>query len=191
MTGADLLALLKKQPVGAACLLICLLCGVAYYFRGDEVEAARARCDEKTKEDQKTSANVRNAHDLAAQTAAMQAAAKQLESRMVRPGQLANNLQIFYRLESETGVKLLDARQLVPPPAKAGAPKLLHTAVGFTVSMQGNYRQVLDFLGRLERGGSFAHFSAVSISKLNGGEAGAVGPDQLSVNLSLELLGAP
>lgn len=193
MTGADLLALLKKQPIGSACGIICIVCGLLLYFRSDKEGEAQQQLEQKTKEDQKIVANVRNATGLPQHVEAMQAAAKQLDSRLVRAGQLALNQQFFYRLESETGVKLIDVRQSPLPTARPGAakaPASLYAAIPFNISIQGTFRQVMNFIERLEKGPHFARFNTVNFTKA-GGPDGLGTADVMTVTFAVELLGTP
>jgi Tfp pilus assembly protein PilO len=185
MTGADLSALLKKHPLGAVGLLVCVLCGLAIYFRGSAIDEAQSRFEEKDSELQKITTNVRNLAGLQEQTNEIINAAKAIESRLIRAGNLAINNQIFYRLESETGVKYADMRQNPIPPARAGAPRGAYVGVPFSVSVQGSFQQVMTFLRRLESGQYFCRFNAVTFNKAGAGGA----PDGMTVNIALELLG--
>jgi Tfp pilus assembly protein PilO len=187
MTGADLIALIKKQPIGTACLAICLACGVVWYFRSDALENTRQEFEARAKDDQRIANDIRNGTGLPQQVETMQAAAKQLDTRLVHATQLASNLQYFYRLESETGVKLLDVRQLPLASLKPGAAKTLYTPVPFVISLQGGYKQIMDFTGRLEKGPRFCHFNSFSITKSISQE----GASQLTASLNLDLLGTP
>lgn len=189
MTGADLLTLIKKQPVAFACGLVALLCAVAIYFRGSAVDEARATFEEKDKESQKIALNARHAAGLAEQAQEIQAAARQFEARLVRAGDLANNLQFFYRLENETGAKLLDVRQNPIPATKPNAPKTLYAAVPFSVTLQGTYAQVWAFLRRLETGAHFARLDRFTLSKVEAGNLAAT--DQMNAVFTVELLGTP
>lgn len=190
MTGADLIALVKKQPIAFACGLVVVLCAVWLYFDSDGIDKARSDFEAKDKESKAIAANARSANGLAEQTAEMQAAAKQLESRLLRVADLANNLQIFYRLENDTGVKLVDARQNPIPTPKQGAPKTLYTTVPFGVTIQGSYAQVWSFIRRTETIPHFARVSRLTLSKVEPG-ANGVAPDSLNAVLTLELLGTP
>lgn len=182
MTGADLSALIKKHPLGAIGLLICVLCGLAIYFRGDAIQKAQTAFEEKDTEAQKIALNVRNMAGLQEQTTEIQNAAKALESRIIRASSLANNLQIFYRLESETGVKFTDLRQNPIPPTRAGTTKGAYVGVPFNVSVQGTYEQVMTFIRRLETGNQFCRFNTVVFNKA---------ADGLSASVAIELLGTP
>lgn len=191
MTSADLLAMIKKQPVGFACGLLCLICAGLLYFRGGKIAENRAVFETKSAEATRILANVRNSEKLADQVVEIQALSKEMESRLVRAGQLAVNLQYFYKLEAETEVKLLDVRQGAMPKAA----KTLYTGIPFNVSVQGSFKQVLAFLQKLENGPHFCRFSSVNYTKLasvaasrssGGGDLSAI-----TLSINLELLGVP
>ncbi|MDI1250990.1 MAG: hypothetical protein PSV13_19165 [Lacunisphaera sp.] len=190
MTSADLLVLIKKHPIGFACGVVCLACAALLYFRGGKTEEYRAEYDAKSTEATRILANVRNSEKLPTQVAEIQVLAKEMESRLVRSGQLAVNLQYFYKLEAETEVKLVDVRQGNPPKGQ----KSLYAGIPFTVTVQGSFKQVLAFLQKLENGPHFCRFNAVVFAKQGGGGEGGrtvAGDAGLNLNINLELLGVP
>jgi Tfp pilus assembly protein PilO len=182
MTADDIIPLVKKHPISVTCGVISLACAVLLYFRGDKIEEYQKLNEEKTAEAATTIANVRNAEKLVEQTAAMQATAKELDSRLIRAGQLAANLQYFYRMEADTGVKLVDVRQ---GGLKPGAKGPGYIGVPYTVSVQGNFLQVLTFLGRVQKGAHFCRFISVNLTKAGGSE------EQMTLSMNLEILGVP
>lgn len=193
MTSADLLATLKKHPIGFVCGFMALACGAWTYFRGTDIDTLKATFEQKSGEASKMMTNVRNAEKLAQHVEEMQAISKEVTSRLIRPGQLAVNLQYFYKLEADTGVKLNDVRQA--PLAKSAAAKAtLFVPVGYNVSLQGSFSQVMQFVQRLETGPHFSRFNNVNVSKV-GGQTGegavSVAPDAMNVTINLELLGQP
>jgi hypothetical protein len=190
MSSADLLAMIKKQPIGFACGVVCVICAGLLYLRGDKIEEYRADNDAKSAEASRILDNVRNSEKLPAQVAEIQTLSKDFDTRLIRAGQLAANLQYFYKLEAETEVKLIDVRQGNLP--KTG--KSLYAGVPFTVSVQGSFKQVLAFLQKLEDGPHFCHFSTVNFGKsVTSSEASRAGGDTTGTTLSLnlELLGVP
>ena len=189
MTAADLIAMFKKQPVGFSCGALCVILGVLLYFRSDKIDENQTEFEARSAERTKILANVRNSENLPKQVAELQVLAKEMESRLIRTGQLAVNLQYFYKLEAENEVKLLEVRQGNPPKAS----KSLYIGVPYTVSVQGSFKQVVAFLQRLETGPHFCHFSSVTFTKSGGATidaAGVVAAD-MTLNLNLELLGVP
>jgi Tfp pilus assembly protein PilO len=185
MNATSLITAAKKQPIGAICGAVCLICAVLLYIRGDKIDESQAMYDAKAAEAARIMANVRNSAKLPEQLVEIQAYAKDLESRLVVAGRLAVNLQYFYKLEAENEVKLVDIRQNSIPTNKIG--KSLYTGVPYAVSVQGSYKQVISFLARLEGGRHFCHFTNVSLNK---SQVGGV-PDAMTLTLGIELLGTP
>lgn len=193
MTGADLLALVRKQPVAFACGVAIVAAAAALFIRGDAVDQAQTEFQNKERELQKIDLNVRATAGLAEATAEMTEAGSRFDARLIRAAQLANNLQFFYRLEKETGLQLVDVRQLPIPAAKRGEARGAFAPVPFAVTVQGTFAQVHDFLRHLEAGPHFLRFTHVALTKsATGGESG-VGPagGLLSGSINLEMLGTP
>ena len=189
MNSADLIASFKKQPLGFSCGILCVLIGALLYFRGDKIDENQVEFEARSAQRTKILANVRNSENLAKQLAELQALAKEMDSRLIRAGQLAVNLQYFYKLEAENEVKLIDIRQGNLPKAS----KSLYVGIPYNVSVQGTFKQVVAFLQRLETGPHFCHFSTVSFSKSAGTTTDASGAvsGTMTLNLTLELLGLP
>lgn len=187
MSVADLLEKFKKHPVGFACGVICVVCAGLLYFRSSKIDEQQKEYEAKSAEATRILDNVRNSEKLPAQVAEIQALSKELDGRLIRAGQLAVNLQYFYKLEAENEVKLLDVRQGTP--GKGGAA--LYVGIPYTVGVQGSYKQVVAFLQRLENGPHFCKFTAVSFAKPGGGAANAGGAASMTFNLNFELLGVP
>jgi Tfp pilus assembly protein PilO len=186
MTSADIIARIKKQPVGFACLLISLLCGGWLYYRGGDLDQQQAEYEAKSAEAANFSSNITLAKNLPEQVSEMQALTKELESRLIREGQLAVNLQYFYKLEAENEVKLLDVKQNTRP--KSGKPT--YSGIPFSVNVQGPYKNVMAFLQRLEKGRHFCRIINAGFSKSAGGGDTST-PTGITLVLSLELLGQP
>lgn len=192
MTTADLVALIRKQPVAFICGLVVLACAVTLFLRSDAVTAAQASFEAKDSESRKVEANARSAAGLAEVVEEMLDAGRQFDTRVVRASQLANNLQFFYRLESETNVKLLDVRQLAIPPLRPGEKRGAYAPVPFTVNIQGAYPQVYGFIRRIEASTAFIRINQMSVTKMvsSDGSIGATG-DSVSVAMNIEMLGTP
>jgi hypothetical protein len=185
MTSEELTSLIKKNPVGVCCAFISLVLAAGIYLRFGEVPAAEAELAQKTKEADRYSANIKNGAQLKEQYEALAAATKEVDSRLVRANQLGLNNQFFFKLESETGSKLIDFRQngLVAP---KGA-KTIYSPVGFSVAVQGEMVSLMRFLRQLESG---AHYSRImSATCMPGGKEPRRG--SLTLTLSVELLGLP
>ena len=187
MSSAELIATLKKHPIGFGCGVVCVVCAALLYVRSSKIEENQAEYEAKSAEKDKILANVRYAEKLPEQVTQIEALTKELESRLVHSGQLAVNLQYFYKLEAETEVKLVDVRQNNP----AKGAKALYVGIPYTIGVQGSYKQVVAFLQRLENGPHFCRFTVMSFAKGGGTAADAGGATSMTVNLNLELLGVP
>ena len=187
MTSAELMATVRKHPISFACGAICVVCAALLYVRSSKIDENQAEYEAKSTEKDNILSNVRFAEKLPEQVAQIESLTKELDSRLVHAGQLAVNLQYFYKLEAETEVKLIDVRQNNP----AKGAKTLYVGIPYTVGVQGPYKQVVAFLQRLENGPHFCRFTVMSFSKGGGTAADAGGATSMTVNLNLELLGVP
>jgi Tfp pilus assembly protein PilO len=187
MTGADLIALIRKQPVGFVCALVSVGCALALYLRGDLIAENQTKYEATAKQAARVQANLKNAVNLPEQLAEAQTLGKELEGRLMRASQLASNLQYFYKLEAENGIKLTDLRQ-GPVSTGRNAPKGAYLGVPYSLAIQGSFKQVAQFMTRLENGRHFCRYSSASFAKLGGNASTA---DLMSVSLNIELLGTP
>jgi hypothetical protein len=181
MNSADLVAFLKKHPIGVVCGLIAIICGVVLYLRSGNIAASQAELEASSAQAARMASNVKNASGLPEQVAEMQAFTKEVDGRLMKAGQLAVNLQYFYKLETENEVKLIgDPRQ-----GSVGRAKGQYTGVPFAVTVQGPFPNVMNFLNRVQNGRHFCHISSATFTKV-GGTTG-----EMNLSLNLELLGQP
>jgi Tfp pilus assembly protein PilO len=181
MTTEDLIALLKKHPISVACGLVTIICGVLLYLRSGNIAASQTELEASSAQAKKMIANVRNSNGLDDQLAEIQALSKEMEGRLMKAGQLAVNLQYFYKLETENEVKLLDVRQNTFP----RNIKTAYAGVPFSVSVQGKHTHVMNFLNRLQNGRHFCRVNTANFSKAGEGNG------EITLALNLELLGQP
>lgn len=187
MTAADLVPLLKRHPVSVASVVVILACVGFAYYRGDVIALSQTEYEAKSAEANQMASNVKGAPGLAEQVTEIQGLAKELESRLVRVNQLAVNLQYFYKLEADHGVKLLDVRQLVQP-ARRGPKTTIYDRVPFSLTVQGSYPQLVKFLAELENGRHLCRINTASFSRPVAAGDGLSAPD-VTLTLNLELLG--
>jgi hypothetical protein len=185
MSNEELVAFLRKNVISVACVVVSILIGLLLYYRNDKLPDAEKVLADRAKQGELLAANIEDSADLKEQHAALVEANNAIADRMIHTGQLAENLQYFYKLESDTGTKLSDPHQ-VPynPPAKTAA-KTNFIAIGFTLSAQGDYGQLIDLLRRLESGDHYCRIISCSLHPLSTDTRG--GP--LLMSLSLELMG--
>lgn len=185
MTNQEAIAAVKKNPISVGCTALSLLLAAGIYFRSDAIPEAEADLTQKSAQAERITMNIQYSAQLKEQLEAVTEANKEILSRIVHASQLGNNTQYFYKIESDTGVKIIDLRQTTPAvvtkPAKGN-----YIPVAFTVTVQGTIVQVLEFLRQVENG---AHYSRVLSASCNGNTATRNSP--LVLALSLELLGTP
>jgi len=184
MTSAELSTNLKKHPIGVTCLVVAIACAIAIYLRAGNIAASQAENEARTAEANRMVNNVRNSTNLPEQATELETLRKEFDSRLMKAGQLAVNLQYFYKLESETEVKLVDVRQNSLP--RNGAKT--YVGVPFVVNIQGSFAQVTQFLSRLENGPHFCRINSATFGRAGSETDAAAG---VTLALNLEILGQP
>lgn len=185
MSNQELIALIKKNAVFVVCLLVGIGIAVTWYLRSDLLPDAEKQLADKSKQGELIQANIDDSHQLKDQYAAIVDANQAISNRMIHLGQLAENLQYFYRLENETGAKLTgDPRPLPLATPTKNAPKTTYTPMGFNIVFQGTYPQLLDLLRRLENGEHYCRVIACNLRPFGEARSSA-----LTMQLSIELLG--
>jgi hypothetical protein len=160
LEGKDIINAAKKRPLVFACALLSFVFLGVTYWRLGAVDTLQEQVDERLLVLQKTKANVTHSVQLDAQVKEFTQINQKIKASALRPADLAQNQQMFYRLESETGVKLIDIRQQATDktPVK-GAVVTTYSPVVFALTIEGDYRQVLAFTKRLESGPTLSRTS--------------------------------
>jgi len=185
MTSEEQIALIKKNPIGVGCGVLSLLLVAGLYFRSAAIPAAEEEFAQKVAEAERLATNIKYADKLKEHLDALVAANKVIDAQIIRASQVGTNTQYFYKLENDTGVKLVDFRPLVGAAPAKGA-KSAFTPVAFNVSAQGSLPQILDFLRLLEGG---TRYSRVLTASVSGTVTNRKVP--LTLSLTVELLGMP
>lgn len=187
MTGAKLIELLRKNLVCVICVAVSIVLAAVIYLRSDILPEAESTLADRSAEGERLQANVENSSQLKEQYAALVAANQTIQYRLIRQGELAENLQHFYKLEAETTTKFTDLRQTGVPRAPKGAPKTNFVPIGFTVTLTGEYAAAIDFLRRVENGAPYSRVLDCSIVPPGGTERSG----SVTFRLDIELLGLP
>ena len=176
-------ASIKKYPVLVACGLLSLILAITLYLRSGAIQQLQVELESVNKEVKRYSNNISNAAQLQEQSDFLIKANEAVKARALSAESLAINLQYFYRLESETGIKYLDLR----PGGRLGARasgKQSYVPLNYIVTIQGSFDQILTYLKHIEQGVYFARINTASIS-------GADADSGITVNLNIDLLGSP
>lgn len=179
----DLVGGIKRRPLLSICGALVVGLALLVYLRAGAPAELQARLDEREKEFSRLNNNVKFSAQLDSQLAALRKANAAVEAGALRVDELASNQRLFLRLEAESGVKLVDLRQLPMPAPVKGAPAAttIYTAIPFSVTIQGDYPQLMDFLKRLEQGPTLSRVNSASIAQPTDGAQ--------SVSITAELLG--
>ena len=184
MSNEELIAFLKKNMIAVGCVVASIAIAATIYLRSDELPNAEKVFEDNAQKSALLAANIEDYEHLPEQHSTLVTANQTITARMINVGQLAENEQYFYRIESDTGVKLQDLRQVPWSPPVKNAPKTTYTHVGFVLSAQGSYAQLMDMMRRLENGEHYCRVLSCNIHPM-----GEIRGSTLQMTLALELLG--
>lgn len=182
LEAKDIAAAFKRRPLLFTCGALCLALGLGLYFRSGLPAELETRLAEREKEMKRLGNNVKFSAQLDAQLQTLRRANEVVSAGALRPAELARNQQLFFRLEAESGVKLVDIRQLATPPPTKGAPApVAYVSVPFSLTIRGDFEQIMDFLYRLDHGPTLSRVTSASMARPEEGTQ--------SLSLTVDLLG--
>jgi len=184
MNLQGLVSFIKKHPIGVGCGVVAGILLVLTFMRAGDVSTLDAQLVELQDRSSRLKNNLRYSAELDEQLATVKEAIAVIENKAIVPGALATNLQFFYRLEQELGLTLVDIRQGIVVESREPTEYL---TVPYTVSVEGTYRQILDFLQHLEQGGRIVQFGSANISPSRGQAAQQSDPTNPRLVLTLEI----
>lgn len=190
ISNDQLKAFLRKNPVSISCVALCAVLGGYAFYTSDDIPEAEAELQKQSETLERHTLNVTYSTHLRDQYDQLVAAGKAAEARMVRMTALADNQRLFYRLETKTGVKLLDPRQNTT--SGKLAPNTTYMPISFEVSIQGTYDRCVNFLRELESGANYTRINSVFVQPTGAtppGEDPSVA--QLTMRINLDFLGMP
>lgn len=190
ITSKDLVAVVKKNPVAIGCGALSLILLAGSYLRSSRAGELSDQLKQKEQEGQAILDDIRNGANLAEQYDSLTATTKELDSRLVRGSERARNQQYFYRLESDTGVKEISLQPggVAGPPLHG--PKPIYTSIGYSVTVQGDIHQILNFMTGLESGQHFVRLTSATVTR-EGNRTSAAATAAVNLTLNLEFLGLP
>jgi len=179
---------IQKYPVGTGAVIVSLVLLGAIFVRHMTLAEQQSIYDNAAADGQRLAANVTHAGLLDEQLKTLEEANATIAGRLVNPSDLAINLQYFYKLEADTGVKLIDTHPVDARGAAKPAAKGLYVPVQYAVTLQGGYVRTLTFLRRLEHGAYFCRIIGGSCSQAQS-EQDNKGSSDTTMSLTVELLG--
>ena len=172
-----IIARVKKYPILVVCAGLSIILFTLLYFRSDLTAKQQDELTALTDTGKRYRSNISNSAQLQEQLDFLMQANQAVKARALNADGLAENLQFFYRLESEVGIKYRDLR---PGNRVSAGPQSAYVPINYIVNIEGSYVQVITFLKHLEQGACFCRITSASVS---GGDA------NVSLNLNLDLLG--
>jgi len=161
MKTQDLVDFLKRYPTPCLSGLIVVVVMIVAYFRMDVNSELEGKYQMVSAEGATLMENIVNGSGLEEHVKTIQKQSAELESRLVRPAELAKNLQYFYRLEAETGARLGELRQV--PLTNLTTAKGLFQPVMYSLVVTADYPVLMDYLHRLEEGICFYRMKNFSL----------------------------
>lgn len=151
MTSLDFKTAIKKHPALSVCIAVLVIVLVGLYYRYDLLTVNEAKLNDLKSNLAKLQKNIASSSQLDRQLAEIKVINEKIAVEVLRPTELARNLQFFYALEAANDVKLLDLQQqAVPAPAK-GVQSSLYTPLTFSINISGDYANVLRFVRSVEK----------------------------------------
>ncbi len=185
MSFNGLIAKGKERPTASVCAVLSVLLLLAVFVRAGALNDARESLDRISREGNRINDNIKNSLNIGEHLDAVQAVAQDVDARLVRPAELARNLQYFYRLEGQTGVRIasLDQRSVAARGEdEEGAG--VYVRVPYEMAVEGEFTDLLTFVHAIENGRHFARIRNFEIIRARQTES-----TLLSMAMNLELLG--
>jgi hypothetical protein len=174
-------AALRKYPILIGCSIISIILLIVLFMRSDLIAAQQAELDKYSALAKRYRTNIANASQLQEQLDYLVRANQAVVDRALKADALAQNLQYFYRLESDTGVKYADFRPAGKPVIKGKAVPT-YIPMNYTVTVTGAFPNVIRYVRQLERGEYFCRINSVTASG-----SGAMA----TLSLNFDVLGVP
>jgi hypothetical protein len=178
--GKDIANLFRKFTVPTIAVILAISSLIVYYFRSDLSVESNAKFEQSTAQLKRLRDNISAASQLDDQLSVLENANKRLGKTAMRLTELAKNTQIFYNLEKEIGFKLVDVSQLVKS-APNKSSNDIYIVIPFDVTVEGDFKQIMMFLKRLEYAEQVTRIKTASISPAQG--------TTLSLSLTIDFIG--
>lgn len=177
---AAFLALIRRYPFAATCILLVILGGVGAYFLWDDIDTQEAARIDRAKEGEAMLGLLVGGSMQRQELAAAREATRRIDDNLVIEANLADNNWYFYKFEEQTKARLLELHPLSSVTAEDAA---LYKRIPFTLRVSGSYEQVTAYLLAIETGPRLANITSFGLSRRDKETSAVV------LELSLELLG--
>lgn len=172
----------KRFPVLFTSVIVCIPLAIICFVRDDAIIEQQAELEKNLAEASLFRANIANSSQLQQQVDFLAQAKEAIAKRAFGAESLPLNLQYFYKLETDVGIKYLTLNptaRAVASSAKS-ATSTSYIPLNFSVSVQGSFHQIITYLRCLEQGAYFCRINSASILS-----SGSI----VTLSLDLDLLG--
>jgi Tfp pilus assembly protein PilO len=172
----------RRQLVLVISILVILVCGGASWYLWDKQESLSGERDSAQRNGDAMLQSL-NAHArVTAELGKVNDALAYIDRHLINEGDLAENIGYFYDIEAASRIKFSQVSQMSSQPQPAGTP---FRSVPFTLRTTGSYRQLLRVIRELENGPRLLRIRTFNF------DAEGADPNQLSLDLTVELLARP
>ena len=180
MSGAVLIALIRRWPYCAACLVVTIGLLAGAWFLRDKIAELDLVYKERAREGEAMLLLLVGGSTQREELEVVREITRRIDDNLVIEANLAPNLWYFYKIEEQTKARLPDLHQHNSPTIDKSP---LYRRVPYTLRVIGAYEHVAAFLLALETGPRL-----VKINSFNYSRADAAG-SMISLDLSVDLLG--
>ena len=176
------LGALRRYPVLFVSVLICLPLAAICFYRADALIEQQAELEKLQAESSLYRSNIANSSQLQQQVDFLAQAKVAIAKRTFRSESIPLNLQYFYKLEADVGIKYINLNPTGRPAAAAAkqGAGVSYIPLNYSVGVQGSFHQIITYLRCLEQGAYFCRINSASV--LSSGSS-------VTLNLDLDLLG--
>lgn len=191
MTFQGVLLYLKKHYAIAASAFVVVACLAVYLVREGQITRLEADFDDLSIRRSRMLKNIRFGTDLPSELESLRALESEAKARLFDPEDLGANKVYFYQRESATGVKLPVLQQIVKDlPANQMNKKQRMTAarsqyqeIAYEVTVNGTYKQILDFMKELEGGPAFYRLDGLSVAPATSADSDGMASMRLGITI--------
>lgn len=179
--------LARQYPLVTIFGAISLLLLVAIILRVPKVGELKEANEQREREWATIRSNHERSTDLEAEVEKLRAFSEEVNRRLITAENIANNYDYFYRIERQTGARIVNMQQVSAAAARRAQyiPELGDfELVTFNLTFQGSFDVVMTFLQGLERGFHLVRIESIMMSREDG--PGAT-PSQRLVTTRLEM----
>ena len=182
VTKQTVLSTLRKYPVLTVATFVCIPLVIVCFLRDDVIIEQQEILDKFRAEAALCRANIANSSQLQQQVDFLVRVQAAIAKRSFPAESVPLNLQYFYKLETDIGIKYLDLNpggRTTLAKAKPQA-KAAYVSLNYRVSVQGSFFQIITYLRSLEQGAFFCRINSATV--LSSGS-------NVTLNMDLDLLG--